>query len=374
MNPWLRRGAIAVVAFQVMVPIGLLVQHASPDREFAAQSDAARYQRIAHAASEPYETSEYPPVAIVLFKALGPGSFRGFLLRLIALQTLAQALIVASLFWAWGKRAGWSYLVLSAPMLPIVLTKFDLITVAAAVAGAALVERGRRGVGGALMALGAFVKIWPAALLPSFAARRQWRALVTGALVFAAALVAWMAVAGVAGIRQVVTYRGARGWQIESVPGSLLYLFHRRTPHFTGGAWRVGAPSGFASAVLLLGLVLTIGWVWLRVYRLRDDTAGIAEVTVVGALLTWATLCSPQFIVWIIPWVAIAAGRGYLQFERPTAAIVILTALGVAITTTDARPPLVQELVYLARNVGLVYVTVAGIQALARARSDPAVT
>ena len=259
---------------------------------------------------------------------------------------------------------------LSAPLLPIVLTKFDLISVAAAVGGTALVVKRRQRIGGALMALGVFVKIWPAAMLPGLAARRRWRGLATTTIVFAAGLGAWVARAGVTGVREVVTYRGSRGWHIESVPGSILYLIRRKTPSFTGGSWRVGAPPAWASILVLLGLVATVGWVWLRVARSSLDLVGIADMSVVGAVLGWSTLFSPQFVIWIVPFVAIAAARGHLRCERVTAAIVVLTALGVWATTTDARPPMIQELIYLTRNAGLICLTVFGIQALARNRSE----
>ena len=369
MNPWQRRGAIALVAFHVMVPIGLFVQHWPADESYAIHSDAGRYQRIAVASRDPFENSEYPPAAVVLFKGIGPKPFRDFFLRLLVVQALAQAITVMCMFWAWGRRAGWRYLVLSAPLLPIVLTRYDLVAVAAAVAGAACVTRGRPRAGGALLALGAFVKVWPAALLPGLAARRQWRALVAGGVVFAVALGAWIADTGTKGVRQVLTYRGARGWHIESVPGSLVYLFRRKTPSFRGGAWRVGAPPGFWTALLLLGLVVTIAWVWWRVARSGINLVGLADLTVVSALLAWSTLCSPQFIAWIVPWAAIAGARGHGRAERVAAAVVLLTVAAAAATTGDARPTLLSEVLYLGRNGALVALTVVGIRTISRSRT-----
>ncbi len=371
MSEWQRRGAIALIAFQVMVPIGLVVQHWQPDRSYEARSDAGAYSRIASAPGDPYETAEYPPAAVLFFKALGPRPFRDFLVRLILAQALAQAITALCLFGVWGKRAGWSYLAISAPLLPIVLTRFDLIAVAAAVGGAALVTRGRQRVGGALMALGAFVKVWPAALLPGFAARRRWQALVAGGVTLAIGLGVWIADAGTKGVRQVLTYRGARGWHVESVPGSLLYLVRRTTPRFSGGAWRVGAPPGYASAALLVGLVVTVGWVWWRVFRASDELTGVADVTVVGALLVWSTLCSPQFIIWIVPWAAIAGARGYLRSERAAATVVVLTVLAVAVTPGNARPSLLSEFLYLGRNAALIALLVVGVQSIAQ-QPEPA--
>jgi hypothetical protein len=357
----------------VLLPIALMV-HFSQPFEHSERSDAGRYRAIATAPGRPYvdHPAEYPPLAIAFFNVVGPDSFRDFLLRLIALQAVAQAVIACSIFWVWGARAGWRYLALSAPLLPIALTRFDLISVALAIGGSALLVRRRHVAGGALIAAGVFVKLWPVALLPGLVARRQWRAAIVGWGLTTAGAVAWLAYGGTSGIRQVVTYRGADGWHIESVAGSLLYAFRRQTPFLEDGAVRVGAPPGALSALLLMGLGLTLAWVWWRVWSAPGSVApGLAEATVVAALLVWASLFSPQFVVWLLPWVAIAAAFGAVTVERATWAVVALTVAGAILATGDHRPSLVLELVFLARNAAVVVVLVAGLHAIARGRPSP---
>jgi hypothetical protein len=366
-SPWGRRLAIALIAFQVLLPVGLMVHFSHPFAN-SSRSDAARYQAIAIAPGRVYvdHPAEYPPLAIAFFKAIGPRPFRDFFLRLIALQALAQAVIACSVFWAWGKRAGWRYLALSAPLLPIVLTRFDLVSVAAAVAGAALLARRKQVAGGALIAVGMFVKVWPVALLPGLIARRQWRAAVVGWGLSIIGFVAWLAYGGTKGVRQVLTYRGAHGWHIESVAGSLLYAFRRKTPFLQEGAVRVGAPSSVISALLVTGLVLTVLWVWWRV-SLRGSAIvpGIAEATVVAGLLAWATLFSPQFVAWLLPWVAIAGAFGEVAIERATWVVVGLTVLSAALATGHHRQSVLLESVFLARNLALIAVLVTGLRAVA---------
>ncbi len=171
--------AASVVVFQIACPIVLLSQGSQLGRgEFAVRSDAARYRTIVESPGRPYRDFdvEYPPLAVGLFRSLGAKNFDGFRQRLVLLQIACQALIVFLLFKVWGRRTMWSYLVLSAPMLYIVYVGFDLVVVALAVCGAALMHRSRHVVGALAIVVGAFVKVWPVVLLPGLLVRRQFRA------------------------------------------------------------------------------------------------------------------------------------------------------------------------------------------------------
>ncbi len=99
MSAWRRRAGIALVAFHVMLPIAIVVHFAHGLPNYT-RSDAGRYQAIAIAPGRPYadQRTEYPPAAVILFKAIGPRPFRDFFLRLIALQAVAQAVIAATIF------------------------------------------------------------------------------------------------------------------------------------------------------------------------------------------------------------------------------------------------------------------------------------
>jgi hypothetical protein len=373
---------VAVIAFQVLVPMVLIIQHLGPPGTYATLSDAARYRDLVLVHGRPYVDfqSEYPPLALIVFKLLGPASFKAFTVRLIVLQSICQAAIAATVFWAWGRNAGWKYLYFSAPLLVHVLTKFDLVAVACATFGTALIARHRRrgGIAGAIIAAGAFVKIYPALLLPLFAARRQWKAAVAGFSVLAAGGLAWIVYGGTAGIRQVVTYRGTRGWHVDSVPGSLVYLFTRNVPRFLDGTWRVGAPASVFTVLLYVGLIVSVAWV-CAVAASRPVPDGLAEMTIILATLVWGTLFSVQFVAWFLPFAAVVAARGHRRIEWATWAVVLLTFLAQLLWSDPlTHESLAVEMLVLARNASLVVMFGYAIAALGprsrRATQSPALT
>ncbi len=358
--------AAAVIVWQLACPVAIALHGADlAGGNYSTQSDAARYRSIARMHGTPYRDFdvEYPPLALGLFRAVGPRSFDGFRERLFALQVACQALTVFLLFRCWSGRAGWSYLALSTPMLFVVYTGFDLVAVAIAVAGAALV-RGRRPLAGASgFVVGAFTKIWPVALLPSLLVRRKVRAFTTAAAVGAAGLAAWALWGGADAIGQVLTYRGARGWEYESVPGSALRLLSGDALHLEAGSWRVGAPPRFVSTalvVVLLGVVAAIWWTAVR----RPPPDGLAEAAAVAALLALGTLLSPQFVIWPLPFVAIAAAAGERRAEAWASAASVLTLVDWVLFDPHHPAAAAGELVIVGRNVALVGLLVVAIQGL----------
>jgi hypothetical protein len=362
-------GAVAVVVFQVACPIAIAAQRSHLDTgPFSTQSDAARYRTVAVTDGRPYRDFdvEYPPVAVGMFHAIGPQDFGDFRERLLVLEAACQGLVVFLLFRVWGRRAGWSYLALSTPMLFVVYTGFDLVAVAIAVSGAALVRRRRVYAGAFAWVIGAFTKLWPAVLLPGLLVRRQARALATAVVTGVAGLVAWSVWGGASAIGQVVTYRAARGWEYESLPGSLLRLVTRNALRFESGSWRLGRPPavfGWTISLLMVVAVAAIWWLAIRHPALPD---GLAESAVITAVLVFGTLLSPQFVIWPLPFIAIAAACGVERLERWAGAASVLTLLDW-FWFDPYRPELFSnELVILGRNAALVGLLVVAVIELRR--------
>src|SRR5919204_384633 len=92
---------------------------------------------------------------------------------------------------------------------------------------------------GACVGVAVFLKIWPLALIPVLVARRAWRALATAACTITVGSCAWLWWSGVSGFRQVLTFRGARGWHAESVPGLLLGIVTHAHGHIENGNFRI---------------------------------------------------------------------------------------------------------------------------------------
>lgn len=358
----------AVVLMQVLVPIVLLRQHGLRSGSFAHGSDSARYFTLAHASGTPYRSfpAEYPPIALAMFKAIG-GSAAGFVQRLIVLNAVAQAIIVVTLLRVWGRRAALSYLFLSAPMLFDAYLVYDLVVIAVAVVGAALIRRRRATAGALALVVGAFMKVWPGALLPLVAARGRVRSAIIGVAAALAGLFAWVAWSGRDGPGQVLTYRSAHGWEFESVPGSLLRFVTHDKLFFESGAWRVGEAPGMATLLPLVIAAAVIVWVYLSAARLAVPD-GVAETAVVAALLVGATLLSSHFVAWLLPWAAIAGSWGVRSIERCAGAVAVLTFLTWLAFNghpSDGRV----ELLLLTRNAALVGLLVAALRNVWAARA-----
>ena len=136
--------------------------------------------------------------------------------RLAWLNTLADFAIAMALWWAWSRRAAVAYLALALPLLALLLGEFDLIATAIAVVGLACSRRGRQVLGGVLIGAAAFVKVWPVLLVGVLLLWHHRRAVTAAVTTLVAGGAAWIAWSGLRGPIDVLTYRGARGWQARA--------------------------------------------------------------------------------------------------------------------------------------------------------------
>lgn len=199
-------------------------------------------------------------------------------------------------------------------MGPITYFRFDLVP--AVLAGAAITAAVRRpSASGWLTAVGAGLKLWPAALLPSFLVRRESRrgaalGFVGGGVVI---LLASVLIGGVQRLISPLQWQSERGLQIESI--FAIPLMAAR-PFAADGTWRVKVSPykawevfGAGAGVLVLASTVATGltvvwlvWTWWRAFRLRSVSvelvgwlvfATVAVMTVVNKTL------SPQYLIWL---------------------------------------------------------------------------
>jgi hypothetical protein len=278
----------------------------------------------------------------------------------------------------WGRRTGAAYLLLGLPLIlwPFIYARIDLLAVLLAVAGLALIRRGSASLGAASLAAAVLTKIWPFVLAPVLVVERRWRAL---AAFVATGLVlggAWIAVAGVDGVRQVVSFRDATGWQVESLPGVLWHLRDPSRIKFESGAFRTGVMPIWARPLLtLLSLVAVAAAWWLADRRRRagaDDRVvdGWAPLASVLAMLIFAPILSPQYVVWFLPFAAITAARGDRVVGWLTLVVMALTTLSYPLVLSASEGALWAILPVLARNLVLVALFVVVLQSLAGLRED----
>jgi uncharacterized membrane protein len=262
-------------------------------------------QRI-HAGALPYVgwKSEYPVVVGLAqwVASWAGGTPLGFLLATSALSAGLALLLVRMLVRASGASV-WHALLAPAFVL-YAFHNWDLFAVVPAVAGVLAFDDGRDGWSGALIALGACAKVFPALFLPPLVARRVhddgWKAavpLVAGATITAVALNAPFAVASARGWSYPFRFQGRRSitWgTLWSVPGRL-----------PGVGVHLDIHSGaIANALSVSALVVGIGGVCVLAMRRRMTAVAIGAAAT-GVFLLSNKVYSPNYDLWLVPWLAL---------------------------------------------------------------------
>jgi hypothetical protein len=207
-----------------------------------------------------------------------------------------------------------------------VYARYDVMVTAVAVA--ALVAGARRPrVMGALAALGAMLKVWPALLLVGAVRRRAW----ASAAVTASGLAAVFAVS-MPGAFAFVTFQRDRGTEVESL-GALVFHVAR---HFGwsgqvllnyGSVEFVGPYVDQVSSAALALTGAAFGWLllWrLRAARLRPHTPADAAFTAVLLFTVTSRVISPQYLVWLVGLAAVCLYHRASRMGAP--ALLVLAA------------------------------------------------
>lgn len=328
---------IVLVVVHVLMAVAHLAPHTYGTDALSFKSDINRYLALGDAHGVPGRdfTAEYPPLAILGMRAMAGHGLRTLAIRNGIAQLVADLTIAGVVFAVAGEIGALLYLGIGVMMLPFLLGEFELTAVALALLGVFLARRAPR-TGGLLVAASVFVKPFGVLLVPVFALQRRWRALVSTVTGIAVGGVAWIAWSGLKGPIDVATFRGSRGWHTESTPGWLLGLLHTRS-HYEGGAWRIGAPPSFVSFALTAATLGAVAVWWWSCRSLRTHADDLAPL---GALLLWfslATLFSPQFVAWLLPFAAIALARGLRRSAAAATAVVVLTWIRIEAIRT-VRP------------------------------------
>lgn len=288
------------------------------------------YADLAHQGLRPFLDFgfEYPPLALYPIVLSDGDPWR-----------LGIAMLVCLLLTQWccerlaGPVAGW--IMAASPLLlgAMVRTHFDalpaLLAVAALVAFAAGDRRAaapRRDlatpVGFALLAFGGMVKLWPLAIVPVAVVwlwgRGQRGAALFGVLVVVAVTVAVLAPFPRDGLRDAVRFHQDRPVQIESTPASVLWVLGRS--YVTGDPIRPdvyksnGLAGGGAHTVEVLFQLLQVVALLLAAAlaaRGRDVRhLGLCSLLAVLAFVAFGKVLSPQYLVWLVPFAALAWAWG----------------------------------------------------------------
>jgi hypothetical protein len=304
------------------------------------------YADALSAGNEPYSgfAFEYPPLALVPMWLAGvtdAGSYASYdvsfaVVMLVA--ALAVMLLTAALARERALTAAW--IVALAPLLTgaVVRTHFDLVPVALLLAALLALTRGRPTAGFALLGVGAMTKLFPALLVPVAAAwliasgrgRDAVRAFFAFAAVVAAVSIPFLG----QGYIDAYRYQLERPVQIESAPATVLFAL--------GGSEVTGGPSvpdayksnglvgGSADAVQALFTVLLVGVLALIVALVvrgppTEDSLLLGSLAALLAFAALGKVLSPQFLVWLVPFAALAWTRGERGLALLLGGAVLLT-------------------------------------------------
>jgi len=323
------------------------------------------YARALNDGAAPYRdlALEYPPLALapIWLPALpseDPSVYSiGFaLLMLIAM--LATMVLTARLAEAGGRAPSsasallvWrpsrqaltaAWLVALSPLLcgAMLRTHFDLLPTAIVLAALLALVRDRSLLGFALLGVGAMTKLFPALVVPIAAAwllgRGRTREAVLGVIAFAAVILAVSAPFAGSGYVDAYTFHLERPVQIESAPASVLWAIGGSTvtgdpvapDRFKSNGLDGGAAREVSTA-FLVAEVAALAWIVLRVFRRPQPRALVlAAFAAVLAFAALGKVLSPQFLVWLVPFAAVAWAWG----ERAAAG---LCAAAMALTLVE---------------------------------------
>jgi hypothetical protein len=292
---------------------------------------------------------EYPPGALPVFwlPTLGPDEhYASIFDALMAICAVAMLVLVlralVSLDASATRLLAGAVLVGLFPLAlgSVVLSRYDLWPVALTVAALAAVLGGRDRLGLVVLGLAVTAKIYPLVLLPPIlvyvARRRGGREAMVGfgffALVVAVVVLPFL-VASPGGLIDSLQRQLERPLQIESLGASTLLAAHQLglydpTVVSTFGSQNLegSLPDALALAQTVVQAAALVA-VWLLFARgpATSERLVVACAGSVVVFVAFGKVLSPQFLIWLVPLVPLAAGRTGLT---------VAALLGAALATT----------------------------------------
>ncbi len=287
------------------------------------------------------EPVEYPPGSVVLIEALVGSSIVGAHRLLVAISLVIDLSLAAALNRWVDRNAAAAYLILGLPLVPGGLLRFDLWVALLALAALLVLPRRKPLAFGALVATGAAIKIMPVVLIPLALATRQFRSAIAASALGVVAMAGWLAYGSSDAIGQVLSLRDATGWHVESLPGAAIALFGAETSRLEADAFRIGTMSTTLANVgrlIFAAAVVALAWARAAHKRTADDNANAVMVLgMLAALVVTAPLLSPQFLLWLTPFAAVAAS--HLGWRHPLIATTTATVVITGATLAAFGPP-----------------------------------
>lgn len=287
----------------------------------------------------------YPALApMVLAKLLASTSLQaGWLALVTALNLLAIAKLSKFGRSKPGAIAAWYWLGFLALLGPVALSRIDSISIVLAVFGATAWLHGSIRQASVWFTLGAWMKIWPAALVFALMtkAKDRMRVLITAASVSVAILVLGVVLGGNASLLSFITTQNDRGIQIESPAATWwmwmgvigvdgagpIYSPSMMTFQVQGeGVVLVGALLSWA-LVVAVAITIFLAWRASRVGVEHRELMVVTALTMTLDLIVFNKVGSPQFIGWLAVPILMGLLIGLRDWRFPMVVGLALAAL-----------------------------------------------
>lgn len=295
---------------------------------------------------------EYPPMALPLFvvPALIAREEVGFKVA-FGVEMLAFNAATVAMLAAWVRMRSGSrqvrtallrYTIHYALLSRLIVTRYDAATMFLAFSAAIAWETGRRRIGGLIAGLGALLKIGPAAVAiveaPGDLARSpRGRGLLVFASTMAAGMALWLAIGTTKGVVGSLAYQAGRGLEYGSLYSGLQMLAAKATG---AGIEIVRDRAAWASVTpwtpRLLPLVLPLqaaAILWVAIVHARRGKAEGVRYSgaAILAFIVAGKVFSPQFLIWLLPFIAALEGPiarwSFGLFAAGIAAMLIVPAM-----------------------------------------------
>ncbi|RKR91985.1 uncharacterized protein DUF2029 [Micromonospora pisi] len=292
---------------------------------------------------------QYPPGAAALFRSLrhiAGDSVHSYEITFFTLALVADLLVLLTLLrLARGEGlllGAWAWAVVVPLLNLLTYARYDIFATASAVVALAATVR-RQVVAGAVLGIGALIKVWPAVLLISARPFAGLRPVLSGFAVTLAVLGGVLTLAFTEAWSGFTGNQAGRGLQIESVGATPLVLArlgdHTIDIRYVYGAMEfVDHPFVRPATVGLLVLTLLglgfLGLWWLAMGRrlVWSSTVGF-DIALLAILMTVVTsrVFSPQYMLWLIGLAAVCLTRRDTTQRVACALVMVATALTSAL-------------------------------------------
>jgi glycosyl transferase family 87 len=284
---------------------------------------------------------EYPPGAIPLFAlpSLAPGGWYDAVFKVLMTLCAIGTIYLVVLLLA-SRGAGVPELALAAAFLalvpialgPVSLNTYDAWPALLTVGTLAALVYGRGTLAFALLGAAFAAKLYPVVLVPlalvHIGRAAVGRALAAFAIVAAVFVVPWLALSP-RGVWESTDAQLGRGLHAESLGASVLLAGDRVGAYDAHVVKRLhpaatrdlagGLPHALGILTSALALLAVVA-VWLAYYR-RPGRLEVAFGAAIAGVLAFAKVLSPQYVVWLIP---------FVPFGGIAAAVLFVAALALA--------------------------------------------